>query len=228
MPQTANFGFPLVADTPPEGMTGKDLRDKILGENSDSLARMVDSALQTVKSRAEDSVDTLAYQLYIRPALGLIELNSYEWGAYTEGVDNVLGLFYKISESTEYADTFKIFPATIHDSAITVDEKANIFGGLPLNARTDDLKDALGIVIYSLNLLGTSMPYVVVADRSGELPAEIVEQMLGVNPGANVPYQAGTYVLYEEQDADVTFVKRVIACASVKNYIDKLAQGAGT
>lgn len=49
MPQTANYGFPLLADTPPEGMTGKDLRDLILGESDTSLAQIVDAALKNVE-----------------------------------------------------------------------------------------------------------------------------------------------------------------------------------
>lgn len=51
MPQTTNYGFPLLADTPPEGMTGKDLRDMILGEDETSLAQMMDAELKKIEEQ---------------------------------------------------------------------------------------------------------------------------------------------------------------------------------
>lgn len=50
MPQTTNFGFPLWADTPPEGATGKTLRDAVLGEGTGSLANMADKAIAKIKN----------------------------------------------------------------------------------------------------------------------------------------------------------------------------------
>ena len=35
-------------------------------------------------------------------------------------------------------------------------------------------------------------PMLVIADRAGTLPAAVVEQMMGVNPGMDIPYEAGT------------------------------------
>ena len=58
MPQTTNYGFPLLAATPPEGMTGKDLRDLILGEGEDSLAQKLDAALKNV----EDTIPSAQVQ----------------------------------------------------------------------------------------------------------------------------------------------------------------------
>lgn len=50
MSQTTNFGFPLWGDIPPEGATGKDLRDAILGEGEDSFASMVDRELGDINN----------------------------------------------------------------------------------------------------------------------------------------------------------------------------------
>lgn len=46
MPQTNNFGLPLWGDTPPEGATGKTLRDAILGIGTDSMAQLLDAKAQ--------------------------------------------------------------------------------------------------------------------------------------------------------------------------------------
>ncbi|MCM1024782.1 MAG: hypothetical protein NC395_12110, partial [Prevotella sp.] len=54
MSQTKNFGFPLWGDDPPEGATGKDLRDALIGEGADSLANMVDGQLKKVADTQAD------------------------------------------------------------------------------------------------------------------------------------------------------------------------------
>lgn len=58
MPQTSNFGLPLWGDTPPEGATGKTLRDAIIGQGAESLAQRVDALAQlraNMSTSAENS-----------------------------------------------------------------------------------------------------------------------------------------------------------------------------
>ena len=76
MPQTTNFGFPLWADTPPEGATGKDLRDAVLGEGTGSLSNMADKAIAKVKNSV--------------PPVDLENIN-FTWNGVTTGLTAASG-----------------------------------------------------------------------------------------------------------------------------------------
>ena len=291
MPQTTNYGFPLWADTPPEGATGKDLRDAILGPGADSLASKVDTALKGIADAIPTKVSDLendagftdgqdltakenlsnkvgaydfvdggwmdsaekypsvnavrgfvasyvgthavtpdafqeAYYGLIEPAVGAVPLDAAAWNGETEGKANLLGLCYKISDSTEQPDTFRVELSLRDTSSGEVTALVPTALGLPYvysNHKNTALKEAFGIVgYYWVQDDGSSQPLVMVADRAGALPAAVVEQMTGINPGVSVPYEAGTYVLYQGAGSGYAqFVSKATPYVGVKSYIDR-------
>lgn len=172
----------------------------------------------------------------IKPLAETVQVDTVTWDGATSGKANVIGMFYKISDSTVFPDTFSIELSTINNATGAV-SSADEFGmsGISevfLNDKTVDAKEPFGIVVYSLKQDTSSTPFVVVADRAGTLPAIAIEQMLGINPGVNVPYEAGIYVLYSNDESNsALFVSKTTSCMSVKNYIDKkieaIVNGAG-
>lgn len=172
----------------------------------------------------------------IKPLAETVQIDTVEWNGTTDGRSNVLGMFYKISDSTVFPDTFSIELSTINNATGAVNPANGFvssgFSEIFLNDKVVDAKELFGIVVYSLKQDGSSTPFVVVANRSGTLPAAAIEQMLGVNPGTSVPYEAGIYVLYSNDESNsALFVSKATSCMSVKNYIDKkfeeLASEAG-
>ena len=172
----------------------------------------------------------------IKPLAETVQIDTVTWDGATSGKANVIGMFYKISDSTVFPDTFSIELSTINNATGAV-SSVDEFGmsGISevfLNDKTVDAKEPFGIVVYSLKQDTSSTPLVVVADRAGILPAAAIEQMLGVNPGTSVPYEAGVYVMYSNDESNsALFVSKATSCMSVKNYIDKkiedLTSGAG-
>ena len=172
----------------------------------------------------------------IKPLAETVQIDTVTWDGATSGKANVIGMFYKISDSTVFPDTFSIELSTINNATGAV-SSVDEFGmsGISevfLNDKTVDAKEPFGIVVYSLKQNGSSTPFVVVADRAGTLPASAIELMLGVNPGTSVPYEAGVYALYSNDERNsALFVSKTTSCMSVKNYIDKkieaIVNGAG-
>lgn len=158
------------------------------------------------------------YKLFIQPEMSTVELDTMTWDGSTDGLTNFLGMFYKISDSTSFPDMFKAELSKISNGAITPSYVLwTGFSHLFTNVKITELKEAFGIVVYSFGLGDFLQPLIVVADRAGTLPATVIEQFTGENPGVDVPYEAGTYVYYNEQ----SFVSKAVSCMSVKNYIDK-------
>lgn len=270
MPNTPNFGFPLWADSPPQGATGKTLRDTIIGTSTGSLANMIDAKLQELASDKESvsnkvatydgygdgwngaSTETypstkavndfvtqrLSYYLGIHDYITLdvlfkyyssvlkfstipplVDIDTFQWDGNTEELSNFLGMFYKISNSTKFPDTFKVSTLEIDKDTGEATE-IPLYKDFALNSTISDLKDTFGIVVYGMRIENYFQPVVVVADRAGILPAAVIEQMMGSNPGIDVPYEAGTYVYYQGGDSLATFVSKATQCISVKSYID--------
>lgn len=161
------------------------------------------------------------YEMFIHPEMNTVELDAVTWDGNTEGVPDFLGVMYKIGEYTEFPDKFKA-ELSLKESDGTVSGPIDAFeSGFPYfftNSKTTDLKEAFGIVVYSLDRGGNDVqPLIVVSDRSGTLPAAVIEQMMGTNPGMDVPYESGVYVLYNGE----MFVSKAVSYITVKNYIDK-------
>ena len=243
MSQTSNYGFPLLADTPPEGMTGKDLRDMILGEGETSLAQMMDKALKNLSDTAQtkdnlmaeyDGVDgawvgasaenypsTLAVMRYVKsvtvdpwdynwlkysvqngivPSLGMVDLDTVTWDGVTDNLPCLLGVCYKVSTATDQPKCFRV---------ASTEGGRKVFDVLK---RSDALMAAFGVAMY-----GYDVPYVFVADRSGTIPAAVVEQMTGSNPGVDVPYEAGTYLMSNGS----VYISSATGLVDAKTYIDQ-------
>lgn len=161
------------------------------------------------------------YEMFIHPEMNTVELDAVTWDGNTEGVPDFLGAMYKIGEYTEFPDKFKA-ELSLKKSDGTVSGPIGAFESgfhyFFTNSKTTDLKEAFGIVVYSLDLDGNDVePLIVVSDRSGTLPAAVIEQMIGTNPSMDVPYAAGVYVRYSGE----TFVSKAVSYITVKNYIDK-------
>lgn len=245
MPQTANFGFPLWADTPPEGATGKDLRDAIIGEGADSLAQRLDSILQEIlvtlenKENQIDKVNfiddgfevninnvnyptTMAVYDFVvshtSKKIGNAEATIFtplvKWDGNTDGLFNILGMFYKVSENTETPKQIK-FDMSFRGQDNTV-HTYDFFTGMRSDTAVTDFKDMLGITAYQI--YGTIGGFI--AERAGILPAEFIEQMTGTNPGEDIPFEAGTYVIGVQQGDEFLFVSNAESCIPVKEYID--------
>lgn len=82
MPQTTNLGLPLWGESPPEGATGLDLRNAIIGENDNSLAQKIDAQVERLENKAaeisEDADNdqyptTLAVKKYVDDVIEWIE-----------------------------------------------------------------------------------------------------------------------------------------------------------
>lgn len=246
MPQTKNFGFPLWADTPPEGATGKTLRDAILGVQSDSLAQMLDSVLRNIsdilsKTESTDNkstyiddfdnpnIDDTHYpnnkavydfvvshtSKQIANAEATVFTPLVKWNGNTEGLLNILGMFYKVSDSIETPPQIKFdMSGKLADGTVISPE---FLSGMRSDTVVTDFRESLGITIYQFSgEIGG-----VIAERAGTLPAALVEQMTGANPGADIPFEAGTYVLGTQSGDEFIFVSNAESCVSVKNYIDK-------
>lgn len=288
MPQTTHYGFPLWADTPPNGATGKDLRDAILGEGEGSLANRMDSELSRIEGLQSDwnvtdesdpayirnkpfgtipdNLETTDNKLtsyngtdgswwdvtpekypssqavydfvrdyvsnyaatsnnfhfflsrFIEPFL-TVEVERFDWDGVTDGHFGLLGQYYKISDNTEFPDACKVSLSEI-DKSTEETTVIPIYENFLLNYTMADLKDAFGIVVYCMKDGNFTLPVVAVADRAGTLPAALIEQLMGENPGTDVPYEAGTYVLFQDDESYSLFVSKAAVCMPVKKYID--------
>lgn len=82
MPQTTNLGLPLWGESPPEGATGLDLRNAIIGEDENSLAQKIDAQVERLENKAAEISEgadndqyptTLAVKNYVNDAIEWIE-----------------------------------------------------------------------------------------------------------------------------------------------------------
>lgn len=128
-----------------------------------------------------------------------------EWNGDTTDKFVILSMFYKISSNIIAPNKILIRISSDDDTS------ADIIRGFVLSK--DSSLEALNLYLYSAN----SNPVVVVATQSGSLPASVVEQMTGINPGADVPFEEGTYVVKQER----LFISKISSVISVKDYIDQ-------
>lgn len=82
MPHTANLGLPLWGESPPDGATGLDLRNAIIGEDEDSLAQKIDAQVERLENKSteisEDAGDDrypteLAVKKYVNGVVEWVE-----------------------------------------------------------------------------------------------------------------------------------------------------------
>ena len=257
MSATEHYGFPIMDDTPPEGTTGKDLRDMIVGASESSFAQKADKAIKetenkipTKTSQLENDSELLApdtaknlliigpdtmpvgtdywgywdYKTTTTGALcaqetikcvqtelaittpNIIELIC-EWDGDTSGKTALLNLMYKISSNIIAPDNILV---GISSSDQTSNVNAALFREL---IPKDNSLEALNLYLYSYN----GSPIAAIATQSGSVPASVVEQMMGVNPGADVPFEEGTYLMKQGS----TFISKISSVISVKDYIDQ-------
>lgn len=221
MPQTTNYGFPLLADTPPEGMTGKDLRDLILGESETSLAQMLDAALKALADEKEDAsnkvlsgqswLNTEGDKLY--PSMNrmsefvkwydssarndltqyAMDLSGYKtteritWDGVTNDAEPILGAYYKVSDYTRFPDRCTYI--------LSSSKTGYVMTAITKN-RLDTLREDYGFVRYgewedgeAFNNFG-----VIIFDRSGTLPADVIKTVAASYTGGDVSYEAGVYL----------------------------------
>lgn len=135
-----------------------------------------------------------------------------EWDGDITGRFAVLGMFYKVSENT-------IVPSRVFFAVNIIEADGNVSG-------EDNVFISDGVMTDLAELLGITMftsdgdPMLVVADRAGTLPAAVVEQVIGVNPGMDIPYEAGTYVFGEMQGNKFLFIRRAEGIMPIPLYID--------
>ncbi len=136
-----------------------------------------------------------------------------EWDGDTDGRDNFLGIFYKISDATDVPN----YPLMVERSFRDADGTTSLFFKYVTDGSITVLEDAFGIVILTVE----ETPAVVIADRSGTLPAAVIEEMMGENPGMDVPYTQGTYFLYVADDGGSVFDSKAEIVMTAKEYIDR-------
>lgn len=156
---------------------------------------------------------------HVKKEISVAESNIFipigEWDGDTTGRFNILGMFYKVSGSTKTPEKMK-FSMSGKDAEGIV-QKIDMFTDLVTDGLITDLAQMLGIYVYTM---GGDM-VIVVADRTGVIPAAVIEQLMGVNPGADIPYEEGTY-FFGSQDSDaLIFVSEASAVVGVKDYIDE-------
>ena len=145
-----------------------------------------------------------------------------EWDGNTTGKFSILGMFYKVSENTEAPEQIK-FDMSFKLGDGTV-QSYDFLTGIRSDTAVTDFKESLGITIYQF---GEEIGGVI-AERAGTLPAALIEQMTGINPGADIPFEAGTYVMGTQSGDDFIFVSKAQSCISVKDYIDNKDNISGT
>lgn len=64
MPQTTNLGLPLWGESPPDGATGLDLRNAIIGENEDSMAQKLDAQVERLENKVTEITDETTDEQY--------------------------------------------------------------------------------------------------------------------------------------------------------------------
>lgn len=64
MPQTTNLGLPLWGESPPDGATGRSLRDAIIGENEDSMAQKLDAQVERLENKVTEITDEATDEQY--------------------------------------------------------------------------------------------------------------------------------------------------------------------
>ncbi len=240
MPQTKYFGFPVWGDDPPEGAIGKDLRDAILGEGSGSLVQILDSTLQEMLEAIENQEDARNKATYIDDGFepnindenyptnravydfvnrsvnaheATVHIPLAEWDGDTANKFNIFGMYYKISDNASVPENI-LFDVAKKSGTETADI---LIKNASQDGKMTELSESLGITFYMFG----NEPIIVVAEHAGVLPAELIEQMMGENPGVDIPYEAGTYVYFVQgDDLAVLFISRVSQVMSVKDYID--------
>lgn len=144
-----------------------------------------------------------------------------EWNGDTEGKNSMLGMFTKVSENVKVYESIKITASSkSEDGSIQTSDTDK---DLIVDTVMTDLKEMFGITIYTLS----DEPIAVIAERSGTLPAAVIEQIMGVNPGADMPYEAGTYSVGKQSSDKFIFLSKIDAVMTAKEYIDmKFAEQA--
>ena len=236
MPQTTNYGFPLLADTPPEGMTGKDLRKMILGEGEESLAQMLDAALKALADAKEDASNKVVSgqswmiddgdRMYLSANRTRELIKASQSSVYTNLTKYTLEIGqYDVTQVIEWSgydsETVLFGHHKAGEYVSFPDCCALVFslfkGGYLVSViteeRIDTLKDEYGIVLYgswseSQNPLEVAS--VIACDRSGTLPADVIRTISPDYTGEDVPYEAGVY-LFKMQASDDTLYTPVAA-----------------
>lgn len=148
------------------------------------------------------------------------------WDGDITGLTDFLGIFYRVSDRVDLPEKFNVEASEIKNG-----QKAYGIQESITDYVENALKEAYGLTIYSATAVeqtapGTTITYqqpcIVVADRAGTLPAAVIEQMMGTNPGADVPYEKGTYFYRQARsNGYVAFVSKAENPQTVKGYIDQ-------
>lgn len=250
MSQTTNYGFPLLADIPPEGMTGKDLRDLILGESETSLAQMMDAALKALTDATESTSNkVLSGQSWLAtdgdklyPSMNrmrehvshasrdvLTQLTKYimDTGRYTitqviewdgHDTETIIRIFHKTGEFVLFPDCYTCIISSFKEGFITSNKT---------KSRFDALKDNYGIVMYGDWDDGNdplASTQVIVCDRNGMLPADVIRTIIPEYTGEDVPYEAGVYLPKRSSNKDTIYVSAAAGLIKPKAPPTKVSQ----
>ena len=191
-------------------------------EDSSNKATYIDDSLDANINNTNYPTNKAVYDFvssYTSKQIGSAEATIFlplaEWDGNTTGKFSILGMFYKVSENTEAPEQIK-FDMSFKLGDGTV-QSYDFLTGIRSDIAVTDFKESLGITIYQF---GEEIGGVI-AERAGTLPAALIEQMTGINPGADIPFEAGTYVMGTQSGDDFIFVSKAQSCISVKDYIDK-------
>jgi len=198
-------------------------------EDSSNKATYIDDSLDANINNTNYPTNKAVYDFvssYTSKQIGSAEATIFlplaEWDGNTTGKFSILGMFYKVSENTEAPEQIK-FDMSFKLGDGTV-QSYDFLTGIRSDTAVTDFKESLGITIYQF---GEEIGGVI-AERAGTLPAALIEQMTGINPGADIPFEAGTYVMGTQSGDDFIFVSKAQSCISVKDYLDNKDNISGT
>lgn len=198
-------------------------------EDSSNKATYIDDSLDANINNTNYPTNKAVYDFvssYTSKQIGSAEATIFlplaEWDGNTTGKFSILSMFYKVSENTEAPEQIK-FDMSFKLGDGTV-QSYDFLTGIRSDTAVTDFKESLGITIYQF---GEEIGGVI-AERAGTLPAALIEQITGINPGADIPFEAGTYVMGTQSGDDFIFVSKAESCISVKDYIDNKDNISGT
>lgn len=206
MDYTPNYNFPLLPDIPPENMTGKDLRNLILGENSSSLSSKIDTILKSVETRLQNNIDDIttiqliSSRCNISPKLGKFKKSSIT--PLTTPLHTItIGTktYNNIVSEPIFSDSVEVNYA----GPLQNEDQIVILLGSKFSFTTDiksDILSSFGITIYALsivNLLENSelIPLVLSVNEDITIPAEVVQQLTGNSNAVAIDIKKGVYFL---------------------------------
>lgn len=232
MPQTTHYGFPLLADTPPEGMTGKDLRKLLLGEDETSLAQMLDAALKALADAKESTSNkVLSGQSWLAAEGDKLYPSMSRMSEHVSSIrrSTMARLTEYVLKTGQYSVS-QVIKWDGYDTATVVLglHKAGEFVSFPdcytyilssfkyefllsneTKSRFDALKDDYGVVVYGDWEDGDDPlkhMQVIACDRSGTLPADVIRTVSPDYTGEDMPYEAGVYLPKKSSADDTIYI----------------------